>query len=46
MSTAAIVMMVIGVGIIWGALALSVIHAVRTHRAANGDGEAPPRPDL
>ncbi|HEY8338719.1 MAG TPA: methionine/alanine import family NSS transporter small subunit [Egibacteraceae bacterium] len=46
MSTGAIVMMVVGIGIIWGALLLSVVHAVRTHRAASGDGEVPPRPDL
>ncbi|HSH24002.1 MAG TPA: methionine/alanine import family NSS transporter small subunit [Massilibacterium sp.] len=29
MNTSAIVMMLIGIGIIWGGLAVSVIHAIR-----------------
>lgn len=32
MSTAAIITMVIGMLIIWGSLAASVVHAVRVHR--------------
>lgn len=44
MTTSAVITMIIGVTIVWGALIASVVHAVRTHRANTRSG--PPRPDL
>ncbi len=37
MTTSAIVLMIIGMVIIWGGLALSVVHAVRAGRAAGDE---------
>ncbi|WP_243387749.1 methionine/alanine import family NSS transporter small subunit [Bacillus kexueae] len=34
MSTSAIVMMIVGIGVIWGGLAASVVHAVKKAREA------------
>lgn len=44
MSTSAVVTMIIGVGVVWGALIASVLHAVRVHRSNKAAG--PRRPDL
>ncbi|MCM3004448.1 methionine/alanine import family NSS transporter small subunit [Priestia koreensis] len=34
MDTSSIIMMIIGMGIIWGGLALSIIHAIRKSKEA------------
>lgn len=34
MSTSAVVMMIVGIGVIWGGLAASVLHAVKKAREA------------
>lgn len=44
MSTSGLVTMIVGVGVVWGALAASIVHAVRVHRA-NGRSDTR-RPDL
>ncbi len=46
MNMSAIVTMLIGMVIIWGGLAASIVHAVRVTRAARGGDGSTQRPDL